>query len=184
MKHSLENVLQKLQIKASPKEIKTLLLYLEELLLWNKKINLISRNLKKEEVLSELLFPSLIPCKIIDTEEKILDFGAGAGIAGIPLKIFSPKITLHLLEPKFKRAVFLEHVVNLLELKTKVIKKFVRSKEDLEYTYDSILVRAIKPDKIPIELGHRILYYGKYTGEKFRKKDEIQENNAVISVLF
>jgi 16S rRNA (guanine527-N7)-methyltransferase len=183
VKHSLEKALKKLNIKCENKKKDKLLLYLEELMLWNKKINLISRKLKKEEVLSKLLVPSLIPCLLINEGEKILDFGAGGGIASIPLKIFKPKITLHLLEAKNRPIVFLDHINLLLGLDLKIIKKYAQNKKDLEEEYDWIFARAVNPEQIPESLAEKILYYGKYTGGKFICKEKIAFNDSTISIL-
>jgi 16S rRNA (guanine527-N7)-methyltransferase len=183
VKHLIEEYLKELKIQTNNGKTKLLLIYLEELIIWNKKINLISRKLKKEEVLKKLLLPSLVPYKIINDNEKVLDFGAGGGIATIPLKILKPKITLHLLESKTKPVVFLEHIGLLLNLEIKIINKFVRKKEDLEEKYDWIFVRAVDPEQVPQGLTNKILYYGKYKGDTFTRKEEISIKGNTISVL-
>jgi 16S rRNA (guanine527-N7)-methyltransferase len=183
VKHFLEEHLKELNVETASEKIDKLLLYLEELIQWNKKINLISRKLKKEEVLQKLLLPSLIPYEIINDNEKILDFGAGGGIAGIPLKIFKPGITLHMVESKHKPVIFLEYITSLLNLNIKIIQKFVRNAKDIEESYDWVLVRALDPDKIPEDTGRRILYYGKYTGVKFTIKNELNRKDNIVSIL-
>jgi len=183
VKHSLEEALEKLKIEPDTKKTSTLLQYIEELIQWNKKINLISRKLTKEEVLTKLIFPSLIPIKIIGEDEKILDFGAGGGLASIPLKIFKEQITLHLLESKNKPIVFLEHISLLLDLDLKIINKFVRKKEDIEEQYNWVFVRAVNTEQIPQGLASKILYYGKYTGDKFKLKKELSFKENIISIL-
>ncbi len=183
VKHFLEKNLKELNIKHKNEQKEKFLLYFEELMLWNKKINLVSRKLKKEEVLRKLLLPSLIPCRIIKEGEKILDFGAGGGIASIPLKIFKPDITLHLLESKNKPVIFLEHINLLFSLNVKIIKRFVRRKNDLEEKYNWVFVRAVNPEQIPRGLADKILYYGRYTGEKFNCKETIDFKENAITIL-
>jgi 16S rRNA (guanine527-N7)-methyltransferase len=183
VKHFIEEYLKELKIQPNNEKPDMLLLYLEELIQWNKKINLISRKLKKEEVLKNLLLPSLIPYEIISGNEKILDFGAGGGIAGIPLKIFKPGIELHLLESKHKPVIFLEYIASLLNLNIKILNKFVRSAKDIEESYDWVLVRALDPEKIPKETGRRIIYYGKYTGDKLTCKNELNRKDKTVSIL-
>jgi 16S rRNA (guanine527-N7)-methyltransferase len=183
VKHLIEEYLKELKIQTNNEKPDILLLYLEELIQWNKKINLISRKLKKEDVLKKLLLPSLIPYEIISGNEKILDFGAGAGIAGIPLKIFKPGIELHLLESKHKTVIFLEYIASALNLNLKILNKFVRSAEDIEESYDWVLVRALDPEKIPEGTGRRIIYYGKYTGDKLTCTNELNRKDKTISIL-
>jgi len=183
VKHLLEKTLKELEIKSNEKTNSLLLQYIEELIRWNKKINIISRKLKKEEILEKLIFPSLMPVKIVADNEKILDFGAGGGIASIPLKIFKPNTTLYFAESKNKPVVFLEHINSLLCLNAKITNKFVRKKDDLEEDFDWIFVRAVDPEKIPTGLADKILYYGKYKGEKFTCKEEISFKEKTISIL-
>jgi 16S rRNA (guanine527-N7)-methyltransferase len=183
VKHFLEEYLKELNVETTSGQIDKLLLYLEELIQWNKKINLVSRKLKKEEALKKLLLPSLLPHKIINDNEKILDFGAGGGITGIPLKIFKPGITLHLLESKYKPVIFLEHIASLLNLNIKIIQKFVQNAKDIEESYDWVLIRALNPETIPEGTGRRILYYGKYTGNKLSIKNELKRKGNTVSIL-
>lgn len=183
VKHSLEESLKDLNIETNDKKTEKLLLYLEELIRWNKKINLISRKLKKEEAFKKLLVPSLIPCGIIKQGEKILDFGAGGGIASVPLKIFKDGITLHLLEPKNKPVSFLEYISFSLDLNLKIIEAFVRKEGDIEERYDWVFARAVSPEQIPKGLAPKVLYYGKYAGDIFRITEEISFKGNTISVL-
>ncbi len=183
VKHFLEESLKELNIEPNNKKIEKLLLYLEEIMRWNKKINLISRKLKKEEVFKKLLLPSFLPYGIIKEGEKILDFGAGGGIASIPLKILKEQITLHLLEPKKKPVAFLEYISFSLDLNLKIIKTFVLKAEDIEEHYDWVFVRAVNPEQIPKGVAAKVLYYGKYTGDIFRLKEELLFKGNIISVL-
>jgi 16S rRNA (guanine527-N7)-methyltransferase len=47
----------------------------------------------------------------------LLDVGSGAGFPGIPLHLFNPHLTTVLLEPNQKKATFLNHVIQTLNLK-------------------------------------------------------------------
>jgi 16S rRNA (guanine(527)-N(7))-methyltransferase RsmG len=183
VKHSLEETLKELQIESDDRKTSLFLQYIEELIQWNKKINLISRKLTKEEILAKLLTPSLIPCKLVENSEKVLDFGAGGGIASIPLKIFKPKTHLHLVESKTRSVVFLEHISALLNLDLKIVNKFIKKPEDLDEQYDWVFVRAVNPEKIPHGIAERILYYGKYAGDIFSLKEELSFKGNTISVL-
>jgi 16S rRNA (guanine527-N7)-methyltransferase len=183
VKHLLEKTLKELNIESDKRKTGKFFLYLEELCKWNKKINLVSRKLKKEEVLTKLLLPSLLPYEIINKGEKILDFGAGGGVASIPLKIFKPDIRLHLLESKRKPVAFLEHINQLLNLDLGITNKFVQKKEDIDERFDWIFVRAVNPDEIPKGISSKILYYGEYSGEKFVCKRKIKPGDNSISVL-
>jgi 16S rRNA (guanine527-N7)-methyltransferase len=90
--------------------------YFRELLLWNKKINLVS-------VTSDLDIPikhfidSLIPVPFLKNKEaKLLDIGSGAGFPGLPIKIAVPSLKVFLLEASRKKTSFLKHVIRTLHL--------------------------------------------------------------------
>ena len=183
VKHLLGQALKELKIEADEEKTENFLIYFEELLRWNKKINMVSRKLKKEEVLTKLLLPSLSSYKLVNKAEKILDFGAGGGVASIPLKIFKPKIRLYLLEAKRKPAAFLEHIGLLLKLDLNIINKFAQKKEDIDEQFDWIFVRAVNPEAIPKGASRKILYYGEYSGEKFTCKRKVSFSGNIFSVL-
>jgi 16S rRNA (guanine(527)-N(7))-methyltransferase RsmG len=183
VKHLLEKALQELKITSTEEKTSLLLQYIEELVRWNKKINIISRKLSEEEVAKKLICPSLIPIKKVKNNEKVLDFGAGGGIASIPLKIYSPNIKLQFLESKNKPAVFLEHINSLLCLNAKITKLFVKTKNDLKESFDWVFIRAVDPEKVPAGLADKIIYYGKYRGEKFVLEEELIFNQQIISIL-
>ena len=91
-------------------------LYLRELLLWNRKMNLVS-------VTSDLDIPikhfidSLIPVPFLPSMEgKLLDIGSGAGFPGLPMKIAVPSLKVFLLEASRKKTSFLKHIIRTLQL--------------------------------------------------------------------
>lgn len=65
--------------------------YIDLLLEWNQKINLVSRTVSRETV-SEHIVHSLIPIALglLDEHERWIDSGSGGGLPGIPLAIASP----------------------------------------------------------------------------------------------
>lgn len=63
-------------------------------------------------LLDSLLFLRVLPPGV----RSLLDFGAGAGIPGIPIKIMRPQIELSLLESRRRRASFLTTAVRELRL--------------------------------------------------------------------
>ena len=90
--------------------------YYQELLLWNKKINL-TRITKEREVIFNHFLDSLVPERFISPGSTVADIGAGAGFPGIPLKIVRPDLFVTLIEASFKKAAFLRYAVRILGLK-------------------------------------------------------------------
>ena len=80
--------------------------YVELLLMWNSKINLISRKNDSSPFLSHIL-PALLFAQIIDLQNKnILDLGSGGGLPGIPLSILFEKSSFTLLDSIQKKFRF------------------------------------------------------------------------------
>jgi len=99
-----------------------LITYLEELLSWNKKINLTAIREKREIVVKHFL-DSIAYGKALGrkTAVSLLDIGAGAGFPGLPLKILYPDLDLTLLEPSNKKTAFLRHIIGTLHLNQAVV---------------------------------------------------------------
>ena len=91
--------------------------YVNLLLDWNKKINLISRK-DEENVWTYHILHSISPLfkmKIFEGS-KIVDIGCGGGLPGIPLKILRPDISLICIDATRKKANAVSQMVNKLKL--------------------------------------------------------------------
>jgi 16S rRNA (guanine527-N7)-methyltransferase len=81
-------------------------LYLSLLKQGNKAMNLIGP-LSDAEIVHDLLCDSLSIAALLNPlPPVIIDIGSGAGFPGLPLKILSPSVSLHLVEPRQKRYHF------------------------------------------------------------------------------
>jgi 16S rRNA (guanine527-N7)-methyltransferase len=90
--------------------------YLRELLLWNRKINLVSERSSREIVLRHFL-DSLTAVPFLDgSEGSLLDLGSGGGFPGIPLRIARPGLKVTLVEASRKKSSFESHVILTLGL--------------------------------------------------------------------
>ncbi|MDI6860930.1 MAG: 16S rRNA (guanine(527)-N(7))-methyltransferase RsmG [Caldisericia bacterium] len=94
--------------------------YLDLIIFYNKKFNLTGEK-TKEDIAIKQFVDSLIPI-VYENEnkknfKKIVDIGTGAGIPGIPIKIYFEDITLYLIESNKKRCSFLNELIRTLSLK-------------------------------------------------------------------
>jgi len=91
-------------------------IYLDELRAWNKRINL-TAIIDPNEIITRHFLDSL-RCALSwgEAPANLIDIGAGAGFPGLPLKILRPVLQLTLVESTAKKAAFLRHVANLLNL--------------------------------------------------------------------
>lgn len=105
-----------LGVELSAEQLAQFDLYQKELLRWNAKTNLISKNTEGQIAIRHFL-DSLTAARFIRPENAhMVDIGAGAGFPGLPLKIALPSIQLCLLESNRKKVSFLKHIHRLLNL--------------------------------------------------------------------
>ena len=93
--------------------------YYNELADWNQRMNLTSV-IDYEEVQVKHILDSLTLLPAIGynlpSDARVVDVGAGAGFPGLPLKLAFPALRLTLVESTGKKANFLRHVVETLDL--------------------------------------------------------------------
>jgi 16S rRNA (guanine527-N7)-methyltransferase len=107
---------QRLGILLTPEQVESFQVYYEELICWNKKVNLTAIVDYEEVQLKHFLDSLTITLAFKDMPPLLLDVGAGAGIPGIPLKILFPSIRLTLLDSVARKTSFLAHLVARLGL--------------------------------------------------------------------
>ena len=136
--------------------------YLDILLKWNSKINLISKN-SLEDVWVRHILDSAQLMKFMDKSSKVLDVGSGAGFPGIVLSILGIE-DIALLDSDQRKCSFLLEVARLLDLKLTVINDRVENICDKNFdivtargfaSIDKVLrqVDAIKTDRILLLKG-------------------------------
>ena len=110
--------LEKLSVNLSEKQIKQFQIYYEMLIEKNKVMNLTAIT-EFDEVLEKHFLDSisLIRAKNLNQTISVLDLGTGAGFPGIPLKIVFPELKVTLADSLNKRVLFLQEVIDTLELK-------------------------------------------------------------------
>jgi 16S rRNA (guanine527-N7)-methyltransferase len=111
----------KLGIKLNSEQVKQFELYYQEVIEWNKKINLTAITDYSSVQIKHFL-DSLTVTLALSEEDlarpdfTIVDIGTGAGFPGVPLKILFPQPRLVLIEPTTKKTAFLLHIVRRLKL--------------------------------------------------------------------
>ena len=115
-KTMLNTELNYLSINLSDIKLEQFYTYMNLLIEWNKKINLTAIVEEKDIIIKHFL-DSLTISKYINSNQKIMDIGTGAGFPGIPLKIVQENINMNLVDSLNKRITFLNEVVNKIELK-------------------------------------------------------------------
>lgn len=109
--------LEILDIPFNEGQINQFIIYLAELKKWNRAYNLTGLKTDREIIIKHFL-DSLLFAKALPPEASTLaDIGSGAGFPGMPIKIICPDLSVFLVEPTRKKAVFLQHICSKLQIK-------------------------------------------------------------------
>jgi len=150
----LKEGLRLLGISIDHETIYQLYRYSELILEWNRKIALISKG--DEDIIEKHILDSLSIYSFIKGK-KLLDFGSGAGLPGIPLKILNRNISLDIIERRKKKALFLREVKRELKLTGVRIHPQDITTLNLDNTYNIITVRKVGPIKDVLKRTERFL---------------------------
>lgn len=133
----------KMGIVPTEKELSLLKNYCEELLIYNKKVNLTALK-TKEEVYLKHFYDSLTIIKGYHfTSESVLDIGTGAGFPGLVLKIFFPDIKLTLLDSNHKKTDFLKYISDKLKINVEIVNNRAEIFFQEGRTFDIVVSRAV-----------------------------------------
>ena len=132
--------------------------YLALLLRFSRSMNLIGPMAPKD-VVRELLCDSVLAAVARAPEGAILDVGSGAGLPGLPLKILYPQHPLTLVEPRRKRASFLQIATRKLKLKqVEVLHTRLEHASDLGHDY--VISKAFQPPQVWLETALKLIRPG------------------------
>lgn len=136
----------RLGIAVDDGKLNTFLTYYSELMAWNRRINLISKN-SEEEIVKRHFVDSLTPLPYLNSPGgSLIDLGSGGGFPGVPLKILLPELTVFLLDSSRKKTSFLSRLAVVLDLdKTEIIRG--RAEDIITNTrfcgiFDTVISRA------------------------------------------
>ena len=186
-KEQFINELKKININISVDTLEKLNKYYNILVDENKKYNLTTIT-EEEDVYLKHFYDSLTIIKIIDLNNQyLLDIGSGAGFPGLVLKIVFPNLKIDLLDSTTKRCLFLEKVINELNLKDiNVINARAEeyAKENRE-KYDIVTSRAVAPLKHLLEYSIPVLKInGSFISLKSNINEEIKNINNYYNKLY
>lgn len=176
-KQILENEVKKIGLNVTDKQLVQFEQYKNMLVEWNEKINL-TAIVEDYDVIMKHFIDCLEIVKYIDNNSKIVDVGTGAGFPGIVIAIyFEGNVEITLLDALNKRLIFLQEVVDKLQLKNvKIVHgraEEMAQKEEYREKYDIAVSRAVA------NLGALLEFdtpYIKVNGKcLFLKGDKVQE---------
>ena len=186
-----EEFIQKLnliEINLDNNQLEEFYKYMCLLIEWNEKMNL-TAIIEPKEIILKHFIDSLTILNEIEDKNTLIDIGTGAGFPGIPLKIAKPNLKVVLLDSLNKRILFLNEVVNKLELenietihaRVEDIGKNIKYREKFEIvTSRAVANLAILSEyMIPLtKIGGKCICM---KGSSI--KDEINESQKAINLL-
>jgi 16S rRNA (guanine527-N7)-methyltransferase len=144
-----------------------------------------------EEVINKHFVDSLLLNNVISVNsiEKIVDLGTGAGFPGIPLKIVFPHLNVTLIDSLKKRLVFLNEVIDALCLKNVTTvhgrAEDIGKMDSYREMYDLCVSRAVANLSTLSEYCLPLVKVGgKFISYKSENiKDEVNASKKAISIL-
>lgn len=144
----MRQVLQQWNLELTEEKEKQFQMFYDMLVEKNKVMNLTAIT-EFDEVVEKHFLDNLSLIQVMDLNQpiKVLDLGTGAGFPGIPLKIMFPELKITLMDSLNKRILFLNEVVDALNLKD-VETVHARAEElarnkDYRESYDLCVSRAV-----------------------------------------
>jgi len=151
---------KKLGLHLTPSQLEQFETYYQELVAWIRQMNLTAIT-DYEEVQIKHFLDSLTVTLAwqqprIKSDLRLIDVGTGAGIPGLPLKILFPDMKLLLLDATAKKAAFLYHLRDKLQLNNVEIvigrAEEVAHQNQYREKFDIVLSRAVAPLPTLVEL--------------------------------
>jgi len=189
----LEFGAKKLGIKLSPQQLEQFQVYYQELIDWNRRVNLTAitdyEEVQIKHFLDSLTVVLALKQPLGKKNSRLIDVGTGAGMPGIPLKIILPDIKLALLEATAKKADFLHHIKHKLLLDD--VEIIVGRAEDVAHkaqyreNFELVLSRAVARLPTLVELTMPLCALGgSFIAQKKGDIDlEISHAGKAISLL-
>ncbi len=143
----------------------------DELVRWNKNVNLTAIR-DRDEIITSHLLDSLVAAPLL-AGETVLDVGTGAGFPGLPLAIVQPNRQFTLLDSNNKKIMFAQHAAGLLGLSNVSTVKARGEDYAPGHGFDTVIARALAALPRLVEIaGHHVREDGVFVALKGRYPTE------------
>lgn len=168
------------QIKDENKPNDLIKIFIKEILKFNKAHNIVGRFSEEEIVSSDILDCETI-LEHINSSQKVLDIGSGAGLPGLIIAINQPKTQITMSEKNKKKAYFIRKMIHTLQLKNAtILDKATTPNLITENKFDVITARALATAPTIIKMSHHLLNKG---GKFVLMKGALEKINEEVAQL-
>src|SRR5690606_9087729 len=142
-----------LGVTLSEEQASKMIRLLDELDVWNQRMNLTAIRERSQQITKHLL--DSLSVQPFLRGERILDVGTGAGFPGLPLAIVNPERSFTLLDSTAKKLKFIDHVTQLLAIPNVVTVHARAESYRPDERFHTVLSRAVGPvDRFVKWAGH------------------------------
>ena len=168
------------QIKDENKPNDLIKIFIKEILKFNKAHNIVGRFSEEEIVSSDILDCETI-LEHINSSQKVLDIGSGAGLPGLIVAINQPKTQITMSEKNKKKAYFIRKMIRTLQLtNATILDKATTPNFITEKKFDVITARALATAPTIIKMSHHLLNKG---GKFVLMKGALEKINEEVAQL-
>ena len=168
------------QIKDKNKPNDLIKIFIKEILKFNKAHNIVGRFSEEEIVSSDILDCETI-LEHINSSQKVLDIGSGAGLPGLIIAINQPKTQITMSEKNKKKAYFIRKMIHTLQLtNATILDKATTPNLITENKFDVITARALATAPTIIKMSHHLLNKG---GKFVLMKGALEKINEEVAQL-
>ena len=168
------------QIKDENKPNDLIKIFIKEILKFNKAHNIVGRFSEEEIVSSDILDCETI-LEHINSSQKVLDIGSGAGLPGLIVAINQPKTQITMSEKNKKKAYFIRKMIRTLQLtNATILDKATTPNLITENKFDVITARALATAPTIIKMSHHLLNKG---GKFVLMKGALEKINEEVAQL-
>ena len=168
------------QIKDENKPNDLIKIFIKEILKFNKAHNIVGRFSEEEIVSSDILDCETI-LEHINSSQKVLDIGSGAGLPGLIIAINQPKTQITMSEKNKKKAYFIRKMIRTLQLtNATILDKATTPNLTTQNKFDVITARALATAPTIIKMSHHLLNKG---GKFVLMKGALEKINEEVAQL-
>ena len=168
------------QIKDENKPNDLIKIFIKEILKFNKAHNIVGR-FSEEEIVSSDILDCETMLEHINSSQKVLDIGSGAGLPGLIIAINQPKTQITMSEKNKKKAYFIRKMIRTLQLtNATILDKATTPNLITENKFDVITARALATAPTIIKMSQHLLNKG---GKFALMKGALEKINEEVAQL-